>query len=580
MDDSQNSSLSEASIDTCTDYASGEHSGALISNFEAFRMEGGYSDLTINVGKRKFPCHRVILAAGSSYFKSMFSSGMEESWKNPIELRQIDGDVFELVLHFIYTGHVRIASHVLEELFTQAYMFQINPLVDLCVEFFKENMNETNCLAAYTLADTHAHRQLFEYSKEFSCTHFKSVAQDEDFGKLSLECVTGLLRDRRLQCDGEEDVFRAAIKWLNTEGELDRRKSCRNRVLECVKFPLMKQSYLVDVVSKSLHVTQDEKCSDLLENAIKFHTIPTRRALLPSFQITPRISHPVFESAILLGGRLADGLSNDVECYNSYTRDFSSLKQLPFKKRNEFAACVVGDDIYVSGGLRSGEFWKYDNVFETWTRGTNLLNARRRHAMSAVDDAIFVLGGFDEDLVLDSVEMWQRNLNQWNEVGTLCHAVENMGYISYGKDIYLFGGKNNDEIVTNTVQCFNTGTLTSTVLTRSLPASDMCLSAAILNSYIYVIGLEGAFRYSPQTEDWEILPDMSCARDFVSLSVLDEKLYAFGGRRRGAKDNLYTNTIELFDPERNAWEIVGTIPVPMYSYGCVRIFLSHKDRNQ
>ena len=129
-------------------------------------------------------------------------------------------------------------------------------------------------------------------------------------------------------------------------------------------------------------------------------------------QVTPRLSFPYFECAILLGGRLGEGLSNDVECYRSDTREFSSLKPLPFKKRNEFAACAIGDEIFVSGGLRSGEFWKYDPTFESWLRGASMIQPRRRHAMAAVDDTIFVLGGFDEDQVLDSVEVWERKSNK------------------------------------------------------------------------------------------------------------------------------------------------------------------------
>lgn len=128
------SSLSAS--DTSISYASDEHSGSLINNFESFRTEGGYSDITLRVDGQEFPCHRVILAAGSAYFKCMFSSGMEESFKNTIDLKQIDAHVFEYLLHFIYTGRVQITVSIVEELFRQAYLFQVSPLVDLCLKFF------------------------------------------------------------------------------------------------------------------------------------------------------------------------------------------------------------------------------------------------------------------------------------------------------------------------------------------------------------------------------------------------------------------------------------------------------------
>ncbi|KAK6176712.1 hypothetical protein SNE40_014957 [Patella caerulea] len=565
----------DVSVESEASFSSKDHLNFLIDNVAKLRMEGGYTDITICIEERKFNCHKIVLAAGSTYFKSMFSSGMAESRKNEVELKQIDAAVFEDVLLFIYTGNVNITSFIVQELFTQAHLFQISPLVELCVQFFEQNMNEGNCLAALTLADLHGHKALYEFSKEFACSHFTGIVYDEDFMKLSVDCIIDLLKDRRLNCPCEDVVFDAAIKWL--EFDADVRKKVRFKVLECIKYPLITEGYLMDVVVKMGHLSEEDKGKELLDDAIMFHLVPSRRDLLPSYQITPRYSFPYYECAVLLGGRVLDGLSNEVEGYRSTLNDFVSLKTLPFKKRNEFAACNMGNEIYVSGGLRSSEFWKYDPNFETWLKGANMLHARRRHAMAAVDNCIYVLGGFDEEVVLSSIEKWNKKSNQWDEAGSLNTAVENMGFVAYGKKIYLFGGKNSDELVTNIVQCFDTSNGMCTVLQSGLPANDMCLNACVLNSQIYIVGLEGVFRYTPTTEAWDILSDMSYPRDFVSLAVLDEKLYAFGGRRRGAKDNLYSDVIEYYDPIGNQWYVTGKLNINMYSYGCVRVFLCQRD---
>lgn len=80
---------------------------------------------------------QVILAAGSSYFRTMFASGMEESRKNVIEIKQIDAAAFGQVLRFIYTGCVDMSGATVQELFTQAQLFQISQLVELCVSYFQ-----------------------------------------------------------------------------------------------------------------------------------------------------------------------------------------------------------------------------------------------------------------------------------------------------------------------------------------------------------------------------------------------------------------------------------------------------------
>ncbi|KAL3853024.1 hypothetical protein ACJMK2_016615 [Sinanodonta woodiana] len=571
----QSASSDDVSSETSTSYKSGEHSGYLIQNMDKFREDKGFTDITIDVEGRQFACHKVILAAGSPYFRSMFSSGMEECRKEVIELKHLDSEVFEQVLRFIYTGHVNINQRLVEDVFTQAHILQISTLVDLCVEFFKANMNDNNCLAALTLADIHAHQPLYEFAKELTCQYFHLLAKEEDIYKLSSECIIDLLKDRRLNCPIEEVVLETALKWLETD--LHKRKAYRYKLLETIKFPFLSKVTLLDVVANCTHVMNDERGKELFEDAMVYHTLPARRPMLSSYQITPRWSFPVIEIAVLLGGRLSDGLSNDVECYTSESKEPFSLRQLPFKKRNEYAVCVVGNNIFVSGGLRSAEFWKYDSSFDMWMKGANLLNARRRHGMAAVDDHIYVLGGFDEDNVLSTVESWQFESNKWEDSGVLAQPVENMGFVSFGKKIYLFGGKNHNEVVTNCVQCYDTATRQCCcILTSELPANDMCLTAVVLNSQIYVVGLEGVFRFSPQTETWEILPEQEDCRDFVSLAVLDEKIYAFGGRRRGAKDYLYTDIIECFDPKLNRWSRAGNMPVAMYSYGCTRIIMNKK----
>ena len=155
-----------------------------------------------------------------------------------------------------------------------------------------------------------------------------------------------------------------------------------------------------------------------------------------------------------------------------------------------------------------------------------------------------------------------------------------MGFVAYDKHLYLFGGKNRDDMVTSTVQCFNTLTMQCSICASSMPVNDMCVNAAVLSKDIYVVGLEGFFRYRPEEGTWELLPNMLVQRDFVSLCVLNEKLYAFGGRRRGAKDNLYCDSIDVFDLSTGVWSNAGSTPVPMYFYGCVKIFLSNAMRNR
>ena len=64
-------------------------------------MDG--ADVIFNVGGEKFLAHRFVLAARSSVFKAELLGAMKENVGSPIEIHEMDPDVFKCLLHFIYT---------------------------------------------------------------------------------------------------------------------------------------------------------------------------------------------------------------------------------------------------------------------------------------------------------------------------------------------------------------------------------------------------------------------------------------------------------------------------------------------
>ena len=67
-------------------------------------------------------------------------------------------------------------------------------------------MSESTCLAAMTLAEAHGHNAMYDFALQYACIHFDTVKHDEDFVKLSEGSVIDLLKDRRLNCNTEEEV--------------------------------------------------------------------------------------------------------------------------------------------------------------------------------------------------------------------------------------------------------------------------------------------------------------------------------------------------------------------------------------
>ncbi len=69
------------------------------------RIPSYHEDVTIEVDKLEYYCHRGLLACRSEYFRGLFSGHFCES-RGRVVLNDIKSEVFEVVLQFLYTDHV------------------------------------------------------------------------------------------------------------------------------------------------------------------------------------------------------------------------------------------------------------------------------------------------------------------------------------------------------------------------------------------------------------------------------------------------------------------------------------------
>lgn len=70
-----------------------------------------FSDVTLLIGQRRFPSHRVILASLSDYFNALFTNNVEKD-KKEVRLKDIDPKEFEQLLSVIYGGSIIIRGSV------------------------------------------------------------------------------------------------------------------------------------------------------------------------------------------------------------------------------------------------------------------------------------------------------------------------------------------------------------------------------------------------------------------------------------------------------------------------------------
>ncbi|XP_078159249.1 BTB/POZ and MATH domain-containing protein 2-like [Carex rostrata] len=96
------------------------------------------ADVTYRVENRSFTCHRIVLAARSPVFKAELYGNMAEATQKLIKIEDMSPEVFEAMLHFIYTDSFpscdseKSSRKMAQHLFVAADRYAIDGLKALC----------------------------------------------------------------------------------------------------------------------------------------------------------------------------------------------------------------------------------------------------------------------------------------------------------------------------------------------------------------------------------------------------------------------------------------------------------------
>ena len=103
--------------------------------------EDTFCDTNLKMKGKVFKVHRVILAAGSDYFHTMFTSGFQERQSSEILLEYGDKDLFESLLQFMYTGDFNIYSDEVVDTLEMANYYQIQHAVCACADYLAKDLD-------------------------------------------------------------------------------------------------------------------------------------------------------------------------------------------------------------------------------------------------------------------------------------------------------------------------------------------------------------------------------------------------------------------------------------------------------
>eukprot|EP00069_Balaena_mysticetus_P007318 bmy_05495T0 len=570
------------------------HLEEMLKELNQQRRAKAFTDLKIVVEGREFEVHQNVLASCSLYFKDLIqrAAGKDTLVSVPrsvqdgsqcgrekleLVLSNLQADVLELLLEFVYTGSLVIDSANAKTLLEAASKFQFHTFCKVCVSFLEKQLTASNCLGVLAMAEAMQCSELYHMAKAFALQIFPEVATQEEILNISKDDFIAYIANDSLNTKAEELVYETVIKWIKKDPVSRAQYSAE--LLAVVRLPFIHPSYLLNVVDNEELIKSSEACRDLVNEAKRYHMLPHARQEMQTPRTRPRLSAGVAEVIVLVGGRQMVGMTQRslvaVTCWNPQNNKWYPLASLPFYDREFFSVVSAGDNIYLSGGMESGvtlaDVWCYMSLLDNWNLVSRMTVPRCRHNSLVYDGKIYTLGGLGVAGNVDHVERYDTITNQWEAVAPLPKAVHSAAATVCGGKIYVFGGVNEAGRAAGVLQSYVPQTNTWSFI-ESPMIDNKYAPAVTLNGFVFILG--GAYArattiYDPDKGNIKAGPNMNHSRQFCSAVVLDGKIYATGGIVSSEGPAL--GNMEAYEPATNTWALLPHMPCPVFRHGCVVI---------
>ncbi len=314
-------------------------------------------------------------------------------------------------------------------------------------------------------------------------------------------------------------------------------------------------------------------------NAVASANSWKRMAEMPTARIAMGVA-VVNGKIYAIGGIITSGVTDINEVYDVATNTWATATPKP-QAENSFATAVYGNKIYCFGWDTNHV---YDTVTDTWETRTPSPTPRGGTTANVVNDKIYVIGGDDSYFYetlprahhSDLNEMYDPETDTWTTMAPMPAAiVASCASAVVDDKIYVFGnGVAVPQIYDTQSNTWSYGPATPYHVAYGAVAATTGVYAPKRVYRIGGLSDESTQIFDPQTQTWSTGAGMPTPRRFLSVAVVDDILYAIGGKENRG-DGLLTSAaneryapvgyvavapaVQVASPEQNMTYAVGNV---------------------
>ncbi|ELT95660.1 hypothetical protein CAPTEDRAFT_34919, partial [Capitella teleta] len=382
------------------------------------REAGEFADVTLVFDQQRMPCHRVILAGMSEYFRRMFLVNMMESGAQEVSMDAISPNTGELLVDYLYTGRIEISTQNAQDLLAASDMLLLGDLKQKIEEFLVSHTDSENCVSMLNLARFYDMELLLRDAQKFLHKLAKEAIDTEEMHLLQEKDLIETLQANSWQ----ENNFCFLQKWVGSaEGRADR-------------FDALIQHVSLSQCSKEFI------CSTVIDEKLMHNTRGVR--LIQQAIQSPRSTNPPQQQALAVG---TDG-GEMWRCSDVNNQHWQPIQKPPTECK-WYSGCASPGGFIVSGGRRNGinqrDCYSYHAHDDQWNTLPPMSIARAEHSSIYHNQHLYIVGGHDGIFNFDSVETLDMDTLQWSPLPPLPILVHRCYLVVASNGLFVLGGVKN-----------------------------------------------------------------------------------------------------------------------------------------
>lgn len=160
----------------------------------------------------RFSVPRLILTAASNYFAASLGTNFREGSNSEFLMEDTDGTTLKSIIDFLYTGCINLTEENVGKFFAIASGVALDLLEDKCCRFYLDNLDATNAIATWVIADKFNNANLCQKAFGFVCESFEDVPAAE-IQELEHRLLLQFLKSDKIRAS-EEFVLDRLLDWM------------------------------------------------------------------------------------------------------------------------------------------------------------------------------------------------------------------------------------------------------------------------------------------------------------------------------------------------------------------------------